>query len=288
LVSECEDTRASLVDGESAPAAMKELRLHGAIDYGAPAARREVAQAQAVIDELPAPPPRGPLMRPNPILERRRAGRAAVGAWVTTPAPTLAETLGLAGFDAVAIDLQHGLIDLQSCFTLLHAISATPAAPLVRVSGNHFAEIGRVLDAGAYGVICPLVNSADDARRFVSAVRYPPAGERSWGPVRGLTYGGDDYFTRAGDTVIALAMVETRAALDAVDAIVATPRTRWRVRRPQRSCDLARCGSGCRLDARCTGRSLAAHRRRRPTRAAHGLDLVPERGDGGRHAGRGI
>ena len=162
-------------------------------------------------------------MRPNPIHEAHRAGRAAIGAWVTVPAPTHAEMLGLAGFDAVAIDTQHGLVDFDGCCALLHAISATPAAPLVRVSGNHFAEIGHVLDAGAYGVICPLVNSADDAQRFVAAVRYPPAGARSWGPVRGLTYGGDDYFARAGDTVIALAMVETRAALDAVDDIVATP-----------------------------------------------------------------
>lgn len=150
-----------------------------------------------------------------------RAGRPAIGGWIATPSPITAELFGVLGFDAVAIDLQHGLIDLDACFALLHAISSTPAAPFVRVSGNHFAEINKVLDAGAYGVICPLVNSAEEAQRFVDAVRYPPLGARSYGPARGLLYGGDDYFESAGDTVIALAMVETRQALAAIDAILA-------------------------------------------------------------------
>jgi 4-hydroxy-2-oxoheptanedioate aldolase len=161
-------------------------------------------------------------MRSNRIHELFRAGRPAIGGWVATPSPITGELFGAVGFDAVAIDLQHGLIDINTCFNLLHAISATSAAPFVRVSGNHFAEINKVLDAGAYGVICPLVNSAEEAQRFVDAARYPPLGTRSYGPVRGLLYGGDDYFERAGDTVIALAMVETRQALSAIDAILAT------------------------------------------------------------------
>lgn len=160
-------------------------------------------------------------MRPNPVHELIRAGRPAIGGWVSTPSPITGELLGTLGFDAVAIDLQHALIDMATCFGLLQAISCTPAAPFVRVSGNHFAEINKVLDAGAYGVICPLINSAEEAARFVDAVRYPPLGTRSYGPVRGLLYGGNDYFERAGDTVIALAMVETRQALAAIDDILA-------------------------------------------------------------------
>lgn len=160
-------------------------------------------------------------MRPNRVRELIRAGRPAIGGWIATPSPITGELFGTLGFDAVAIDLQHALIDLAACFGLLHAISSTPAAPFVRVSGNHFAEINKVLDAGAYGVICPLVNSVEEAQRFVDAVRYPPAGTRSYGPARGLLYGGDDYFERAGDTVIALAMVETRQSLASLDAILA-------------------------------------------------------------------
>jgi 4-hydroxy-2-oxoheptanedioate aldolase len=160
-------------------------------------------------------------MRPNRIHQLIGAGRPAIGGWVSSPNPVAGELLGSLGFDTVTIDLQHGLIDLDACFALLHAISATEAAPFVRVSGNHFAEINKVLDAGAYGVICPLVNSAEEASRFVDAVRYPPLGTRSYGPVRGLLYGGADYFERAAENVIALAMVETRQALAAIDAILA-------------------------------------------------------------------
>jgi 4-hydroxy-2-oxoheptanedioate aldolase len=150
-------------------------------------------------------------------------GKPVIGGWVGTPAPLVGELLGALGFDAVAIDLQHAMLGIEAAIPILQAISATPAVPLVRVSGNHFAEINKVLDAGAYGVICPLVNSVEDAQRFVDAMRYPPAGSRSFGPVRGLLYGGPDYYERANDTVLAFAMVETRQALAVVDRIAAVP-----------------------------------------------------------------
>lgn len=160
-------------------------------------------------------------MRPNRIRTMVAEGKPVIGGWVGTPVPLVGELLGTLGYDAVAIDLQHAMLGIEACIPILQAISATPAVPLVRVSGNHFAEINKVLDAGAYGVICPLVNSVEDAERFVDAMRYPPRGSRSFGPVRGLLYGGPDYYDRANETVLALAMVETRQALAIADRIAA-------------------------------------------------------------------
>lgn len=160
-------------------------------------------------------------MRPNRIRTMVAEGKPVIGGWVGTPAPLIGELLGALGYDAVAIDLQHAMLGIEACIPILQAISATPAVPVVRVSANNFAEINKVLDAGAYGVICPLVNSVDDARRFVDAMRYPPFGSRSFGPVRGLLYGGPDYYEHANETVLALAMIETRQALNVADQIAA-------------------------------------------------------------------
>ena len=106
--------------------------------------------------------------------------------------------------------------------SMFQAISATPAMPFARVSCNDLAQVNRLLDAGAYGVICPMVSTAEDARRFADACRYPPQGKRSFGPARGLLYGGPDYFGHANDEVVALAMIETVEGLENLDAIVAT------------------------------------------------------------------
>jgi 4-hydroxy-2-oxoheptanedioate aldolase len=93
--------------------------------------------------------------------------------------------------------------------------------PLARPSRNDFAEIGKLLDAGAYGVILPMIDTAEDARRLVDAVRYPPRGRRSFGPARGLLYGGADYAERADDELLAFAMIETSQGLANLDAIAA-------------------------------------------------------------------
>lgn len=160
-------------------------------------------------------------MKPNRLRELHANGRCAIAGWASIASPFAVELMGHGGCDAVVVDLQHGPFSMDAAVVMLHAASATPAVPLARVSGNQFAEIGKVLDAGAYGVICPLVDTAEQARAFVQAVRYPPCGARSFGPARGLLVGGRDYFDAAGDTVLALAMIETQAALDALDEILA-------------------------------------------------------------------
>ncbi len=165
-------------------------------------------------------------MKANRLLELFATGKGAVAGWMSIDSAYAAELVGCAGFDAVVVDCQHGMAGHAQMLAMLQALTHTPAVPLVRVSGNQLAEINRALDAGAYGVICPLVNSAAEARAFGRACRYPLAGaegDRSFGPARGLLVGGPDYAEHANAQVLALAMIETRAALDALDAIAAEP-----------------------------------------------------------------
>jgi 4-hydroxy-2-oxoheptanedioate aldolase len=132
-----------------------------------------------------------------------------------------AELAGCSGVDGVLVDLQHGMADVQTMIGMLQAISATPATPLVRAPSCDPPLIMKALDAGAYGIICPMINSVAEATAFVAATRYPPKGIRSFGPARGLLYGGADYFECADDTIVRLAMIETQEGLDAVEAICA-------------------------------------------------------------------
>ena len=160
-------------------------------------------------------------MRPNTVKTRWAEGAAAVSAWLSIGDAYVAELAGWSGMDCVTVDLQHGMTDVQSMIGMLQAVSATPAAPFVRVPGCEQTAIMKALDAGAYGVICPMIDSAEQASAFVAATRYPPLGGRSFGPARGLLYGGADYFERADETLVRLAMVETAAGLAAVEAICA-------------------------------------------------------------------
>ncbi len=158
-------------------------------------------------------------MRENSLVALKAAGKIALNAWVSVGSGYQAELLGHAGFDAVTVDLQHGPYGFDTAVHLLQAISSTPAMPMARSAGNTLAEINKLLDAGAYGIICPLIQSVDDAATFARACRYPPRGDRSYGPARGLTYGGSDYATGADDQIFSLAMIETLSALDCIEQI---------------------------------------------------------------------
>lgn len=162
-------------------------------------------------------------MRPHRLRELFAARQTAVGGWMSFNSSYAAEVMGHAGFDTVVVDLQHGPLYLDAALPMLQAISSTPATPMARCSQNDFGEINKLLDAGAYGIICPMIDSAEDARRFVSACRYPPAGARSFGPTRGILYGGPDYFEHANDTILTYAMVETPAGMQNLEAICAVP-----------------------------------------------------------------
>jgi 4-hydroxy-2-oxoheptanedioate aldolase len=159
----------------------------------------------------------------HPLKVRWQRGEATVGAWLSIPEPFAAETMSRIGFDWLCIDMQHGLVDYQRAVIMLQAMTAGTATPIVRVPTNDAALIGRVLDAGAQGVIVPLVNSRREAEAAVAACRYPPSGQRSFGPTRAALVAGPDYFARAGNHALCLLMIETKQALDEVEAIAATP-----------------------------------------------------------------
>lgn len=163
-------------------------------------------------------------MRENLLRTLWQQHGSAVNGWLSLPTTFSAEVMAHLGWDSLTIDLQHGLIDYQSAVGMLQAISTTSTVPLVRVPWLDPAIIMKVLDAGAYGVICPMINSASEARQFVAACHYPPGGTRSCGPIRASIYAGPDYVANANRTIITMAMIETRAGLDNIDSILSVER----------------------------------------------------------------
>lgn len=162
-------------------------------------------------------------MRPNHLRELKRDGRPIFNAWLSIGSSYSAEIVAHGGYNAVTVDCQHGMMGWDVAFAMLQAISTTDAVPLVRPSANDPAEIMRWLDAGAYGIICPMISTRAEAEALVSACRYPPVGIRSHGPSRGLLYGGPDYPSKANDEILVLGMIETGEGLANLDEIVATP-----------------------------------------------------------------
>ena len=162
-------------------------------------------------------------MAPASLRDRCADGATALGAWISLRDPLLAEAAALAGFDYVVIDMQHGIADLADVVAMLPAMARTQAIPVVRVPWNEPGVIGRVLDAGALGVIIPLVNTVADAQRAVAACRYAPAGGRSIGPMVNRVRYGADYASVANEVVACVPMIETRQAVEDVDAILDVP-----------------------------------------------------------------
>ncbi|PJK28783.1 HpcH/HpaI aldolase family protein [Minwuia thermotolerans] len=159
-------------------------------------------------------------MRTNRVREIWNAGGNVVNGWLASSSSYSAEIMASLDFDSVGVDLQHGMIDFDQALPILQAISVQPATPLARIPWNDPVWIMKVLDAGALGLICPMVNTAAEAEHLVQAMRYPPHGFRSFASVRGPLYMGPDYAKNANDTVIAFAMIETRTALDNIAEIV--------------------------------------------------------------------
>src|SRR5688572_6729097 len=159
-------------------------------------------------------------MRENRLRTLWKSGGAAVNGWLAIPNGFSAETMAHQGWDTLTVDLQHGVVDYPSMVTMLQAISTTPTVPVVRVPWLEPGILMKTLDAGAYGVICPMVNTREDAQKLVAYTHYAPRGTRSFGPIRALLYGGADYPQHANDTIVTFAMIETAQALDNLDAIL--------------------------------------------------------------------
>lgn len=162
-------------------------------------------------------------MRPNKIKQMWRDGKPATMGWVSVAHSFTAEIMARQGFDSLCVDLQHGTNEMGDVLPLLQAISQTDTVPFVRVAWNEPADIMRALDLGAYGIIVPLVNNAEEAAKAVAACRYPPVGMRSSGPVRAAHYGGAGYQAAANDEIVVMAMIETKEGIENLEAICATP-----------------------------------------------------------------
>ncbi|SNB77145.1 4-hydroxy-2-oxoheptanedioate aldolase [Arboricoccus pini] len=162
-------------------------------------------------------------MRTNNARVAWKEKKSVYNGWLMIPSSVSAEQMARQGWDSVTIDMQHGMIDYSDALRMLQAISVTDATPFVRVPSLESGIVGKMLDAGAYGIICPMVNTREQCEYFVRSCRYAPVGHRSMGPVRATMYGGPDYATYANETVIAMAMIETREAMDNLDEILSTP-----------------------------------------------------------------
>jgi len=158
----------------------------------------------------------------NRLRELWQGGRPALNGWLSIGNAFTAEIMAAQGYDSLTIDMQHGALDYAAALPMLQALRASGVVPMVRVPWLEPGIIMKALDAGALGVICPMINTAAEAARFVGFMRYPPAGQRSYGPTRAaIAHGG--YGTEANDAVLAFAMIETAEGMANLDAIAATP-----------------------------------------------------------------
>jgi len=160
----------------------------------------------------------------NKLKARIASGKAAVNGWLAIPSGFSAEVMAQCGWDSVTVDMQHGVQDYQSMVQCFQAMDRHPITPLVRVPWNEPGIIGKSLDGGAWGIICPMVNSAAEAKALADACLYPPLGKRSNGPIRAAMYGeASNYQTIANSEVLVIPMIETQQGIDNIDEILSVP-----------------------------------------------------------------
>ncbi len=162
-------------------------------------------------------------MTPNKLKRLWSQGKATLNGWCSIGNAFTAEIMAAQGYDSVTVDVQHGALDYSNLLPMLQAMRASGVVPLARVPWLEPGIIMKALDAGAYGIICPMVNSAQQAAEFASYMRYPPLGQRSFGPTRVSVAAGADYGARANDEILAFAMIETAEGMANLAAIAATP-----------------------------------------------------------------
>ncbi len=162
-------------------------------------------------------------MRRNLLRERWHRNEIASCLWIDLGWPVSVEGLAHLPYDSFTLDLQHSLIDRCTAVSVLQALSLGNGAPMVRVSQNDPGEIGFALDAGAYGVLCPQIETRAECEKFVAACHYAPRGMRSWGPTRGLLHGGPDYFAEYASEIVTIAIIETVKGVENMAEIAATP-----------------------------------------------------------------
>ncbi len=162
-------------------------------------------------------------MRKNTVKQMWAEGKTVVNGWLHIPSSWSAEVMAHQGFDSMTVDMQHGMMSYETAVTMFQAISTTNVMPMARAPWNEPGTIGRLLDAGIMGIICPMVNTRDECEQFVGACRYYPDGYRSAGPTRAKVYAGADYVDHANSEIITMAMIETAQAVENAEEIISVP-----------------------------------------------------------------
>ena len=165
----------------------------------------------------------GMTMIENRIRTSQQAGKPVINGWLSMGNAFAAEVLAEQGFDSLTVDMQHGLNELGNAVAMFQAIRASGVVPVARVPWLEPGIVMKALDVGALAIICPMINNREQSERFVSYMRYPPGGVRSFGPTRAAISAGPDYAREANRQVMSLAMIETLEAYDNIDDIVTTP-----------------------------------------------------------------
>ena len=161
---------------------------------------------------------------PNKLKTLWQAGTPTVNGWLAVPSGFAAEVMARAGWESVTVDMQHGVQDYQSMVQCFQGMQGSDVVPMVRVPWNEPGIVGKALDAGAYGVICPMINTRAEAEAFVSYCKYPPAGKRSNGPIRAGIYGvSTAYQMTANEEVLCIPMIETEEAVNNLGHILDVP-----------------------------------------------------------------
>src|ERR1700755_2831542 len=151
----------------------------------------------------------------NKVKQIWASGKAVVNGWLEIPSGFSAEMIAQCGFDSVTVDMQHGVQDYHSMVQCFQSMDKHPVTPMVRVPWNEPGIVGKVLDGGAWGIICPMVNNVAEAKALVSYALYPPKGKRSNGPIRAGAYGSATPYQRtANDEVLIIPMIETQEGND--------------------------------------------------------------------------
>lgn len=159
----------------------------------------------------------------NGLLEKFRSGESALGAWMMMREPLVAMAAANLDYDYLCIDMQHGLHDYSDVVAGLQAAARSSVTPIARTPANEPGIVGRLLDAGALGIVFPMINTREQAERAVEACLYAPAGSRSMGPIGAMTLHGFDYFGKANEEIAVIPMIETAQAVENIDDILSVP-----------------------------------------------------------------
>ena len=149
------------------------------------------------------------------------AGEATLNGWMSLPSAEAAEVLARENWDTLTLDMQHGMIDYNAALPMLTAIAGTDTLPMVRIPWLDEGFVMKMLDAGAWGIICPMINSGEDAERLALACRFPPEGSRSLGQAMARIRYGAPYVPQANQSTYSFAMIETREAVENLEDILA-------------------------------------------------------------------